>query len=301
MELPQPMGQPLIAFNQQSAAHLLANYLNSQGVTASVKQQASPQQSASSEFVVFIDDAEHTAQAELIAKDFIANPGHPKYQQAAWDNGQNVQLAASPSGFSVKHIAANAISAPFTSLVFILCLLVYGLSLLGLFAPIAQHLLMQPFGLLAENHQWWRLLGPAFIHFSVLHIVFNLLWWSMLGAKIERTFGITMLIIVFIVSAVVSNAAQALFSEPVQANLFLFGGLSGVVYAVMGFVWWLGWLRPSWGLSLPNSIVGFMLVWLVLGFADILWVNMANAAHTAGLITGCLLAAMLSLGSKKPG
>ncbi|MEL7442340.1 MAG: rhomboid family intramembrane serine protease, partial [Pseudomonadota bacterium] len=121
----------------------------------------------------------------------------------------------------------------------------------------------------------------------------------MLGAKIERTLGMSMLLIVFLVSATISNAAQALFSDPVQGNLFLFGGLSGVVYAVMGFVWWLGWLRPSWGLSLPNSIVGFMLVWLVLGYADILWVNMANAAHTAGLISGCLLAGALSLGSGK--
>jgi len=38
---------------------------------------------------------------------------------------------------------------------------------------------------------------------------------------------------------------------------------------------------------------------LVLGYADILWVNMANAAHTAGLISGCLLAGALSLGSGK--
>jgi GlpG protein len=292
------MDHPLIAFNQQSAAHLLANYLNSQGIHSSVSESGSSQKS-SSEFIVVLKDAEQTAQAELIAKDFLANPTHPKYQQAAWDSGQNVKLASFDSSFSVGQLFANAVSTPFTSLIFMLCVLVYGLSLLGLFAPIAQQLLMQPFGLLAENNQWWRLLGPAFIHFSILHIVFNLLWWSMLGAKIERTFGVSMLCIVFVVSAVVSNAAQALFSEPVSSNIFLFGGLSGVVYAVMGFVWWLGWLRPQWGLSLPNSIVGFMLVWLVLGYADILWVNMANAAHTAGLITGCLLAGVLSLGSGK--
>lgn len=158
---------------------------------------------------------------------------------------------------------------------------------------------MQPISVLSQNHEWWRLLGPAFIHFSVLHIVFNLLWWGSLGAKIERVLGVSMLLIVFVVSAIVSNVAQAMFTAPVQGNLLLFGGLSGVVYAVMGFVWWLGWLRPSWGLSLPNSIVGFMLVWLVLGYADILWVNMANAAHTAGLISGCLLAALLSIGTKK--
>ncbi|APD95842.1 rhomboid family intramembrane serine protease GlpG [Alteromonas mediterranea] len=286
------MGHPLIAFNQQSPAHLLANYLTSQNITANVVQ-------SDKEFVVVLNEDAHIDRAKIIAEDFLANPTHPKYQQAAWDSGKNVQLAPSGSGFSMGNIIADAVKAPFTSVVFILCVAVYGLSLLGMFAPIAQHLLMQPFSVLAQNQEWWRLLGPAFIHFSALHIIFNLLWWAMLGAKIERTLGMSMLLIVFIVSATISNAAQAIFSEPVQGNLYLFGGLSGVVYAVMGFVWWLGWLRPSWGLSLPNSIVGFMLVWLVLGYADILWVNMANAAHTAGLISGCLLAAALSLGSGK--
>ena len=286
------MAHPLIAFNQQSPAHLLANYLTSQHIQAAVVQH-------DKEFVVVLDNHDHLDRAKSIADGFLANPTDPKYQQAAWDNGKNVRLAPSGNGFSVGNIIADAVKAPFTSVVFILCVAVYLLSLFGLFAPIAQHLLMQPFSILSQNHEWWRLLGPAFIHFSALHIIFNLLWWGMLGAKIERTLGMSMLLIVFLVSATISNAAQALFSDPVQGNLFLFGGLSGVVYAVMGFVWWLGWLRPSWGLSLPNSIVGFMLVWLVLGYADILWVNMANAAHTAGLISGCLLAGALSLGSGK--
>ena len=284
------MAHPLIAFNQQSPAHLLANYLTSQHIEAAVVQH-------DKEFVVVLDNHDHLDRAKIIADGFLANPTDPKYQQAAWDNGKNVRLAPSGNGFSMGNIIADAVKAPFTSVVFILCVAVYLLSLFGLFAPIAQHLLMQPFSILSQNHEWWRLLGPAFIHFSALHIIFNLLWWGMLGAKIERILGMSMLLIVFLVSATISNAAQALFSDPVQGNLFLFGGLSGVVYAVMGFVWWLGWLRPSWGLSLPNSIVGFMLVWLVLGYADILWVNMANAAHTAGLISGCLLAGALSLGS----
>ena len=286
------MAHPLIAFNQQSPAHLLANYLTSQHIEAAVVQH-------DKEFVVVLDNHDHLDRAKIIADGFLANPTDPKYQQAAWDNGKNVRLAPSGNGFSMGNIIADAVKAPFTSVVFILCVAVYLLSLFGLFAPIAQHLLMQPFSILSQNHEWWRLLGPAFIHFSALHIIFNLLWWGMLGAKIERILGMSMLLIVFLVSATISNAAQALFSDPVQGNLFLFGGLSGVVYAVMGFVWWLGWLRPSWGLSLPNSIVGFMLVWLVLGYADILWVNMANAAHTAGLISGCLLAGALSLGSGK--
>lgn len=288
------MSQPLIAFRQQGIAHLLANYLSSQHIPSKVTPTE-----AGDEFVVMLENDSDALKARAITEEFVKQPNNPKYQQAAWQSGEGVNLMPSQQGFDIKGFLTNALSVPFTSMVFLLCVVVYGLSILGLFNPIAQHLLMQPLGTLAENHQWWRLLGPAFIHFSALHIIFNLLWWCMLGAKIEATFGKSMLLLVFVLSAIVSNVAQSMFTDPVQGNLLVFGGLSGVVYAVMGFVWWLGWLKPQWGLSLPKSIVGFMLVWLVLGFADVLWVNMANAAHTAGLITGCLLAGLLSIGADK--
>ena len=93
------------------------------------------------------------------------------------------------------------------------------------------------------------------------------------------------------ITAVVSNLAQLIAVGP------NFGGLSGVVYGVLGFVWFIGWLRPSWGIDLPKPVIGFMLLWLILGYADILWVNMANAAHTAGLVSGCAIAWFLHLGA----
>ena len=34
--------------------------------------------------------------------------------------------------------------------------------------------------------EWWRLVTPMFIHFSWIHIIFNLLWCVELGKKIER-------------------------------------------------------------------------------------------------------------------
>ncbi len=69
-----------------------------------------------------------------------------------------------------------------------------------------------------------------------------------------------------------------------------FGGLSGVVYGLFGYVWWLGWLKPEKGLGISNALVGFLLVWLMLGYLDVLPVNMANTAHLLGLLTGCLMA-----------
>jgi GlpG protein len=81
-----------------------------------------------------------------------------------------------------------------------------------------------------------------------------------------------------------------------------FGGLSGVVYALVGFVWWFGYLAPEQGLSLAKPIVAFLLFWLVLGFVDLLPVNLANTAHLLGLISGCLLAlfTVKVIGVEKP-
>jgi GlpG protein len=221
-------------------------------------------------------------EAKKLAEEFVLNPNNVKYQTAAWQSGETVNLIPDKS-FSAAKTLYDLKQAPFTSGILVICLVIYLLAMVGISAPYSW-LKIQPIAMLLDTGQWWRVLGPALIHFSVLHIAFNLLWWWSLGKQIEKTFGLSSLLLLFVFSAVVSNTAQLLVSGP------NFGGLSGVVYALVGCVWWLGWLKPSWGLSLPKPIVGFLLVWLVVGYVDILPVHMANTAHTVGLICGCLFA-----------
>ncbi|WP_018984326.1 rhomboid family intramembrane serine protease GlpG [Salinimonas chungwhensis] len=280
------MSQPILTIRDKKYAHLLANYLVNQGHPVQVIPLSD------NEYQISLENDADSEQVKLICEAFIREPNHPRYQQAAWQSGKQITMPRR-SGGTLNTVKNNARHAPFTALIFVVCTLTYGLSLLGLFPTIYKGLMMQPLGMLSTSHEWWRLIGPVFLHFSALHFVFNLLWWATLGAQIERTLGVSMLLLVFVVSAIASNVGQLLVSGP------NFGGMSGVVYALLGFIWWLGWLKPSWGLTLPRSIIGFMLVWLVIGYADILWVNMANTAHTVGLVSGCLLAALLALGSNR--
>jgi GlpG protein len=260
----------------------LVNYLQVQGIAANYVQAAKPH-----EHGIRLQDHNQWASAKQISDEFIANPAAQKYQEAAWQSGDHVTLS-STSVFYWPAVLYHLKHSPFVAMILFICLVTYGLALMGISEPY-NWLRILPLAQLTENHQWWRLIGPALIHFSTLHIAFNLLWWWMLGKQIENTFGSSYLIMLFLFTAITSNVAQLLLDGP------NFGGLSGVVYALVGCVWWLGWLRPSWGIGLPKPIIVFLLIWLAIGYADLLWIKMANTAHTAGLISGCLFAVVLIL------
>jgi GlpG protein len=134
--------------------------------------------------------------------------------------------------------------------------------------------------------EYWRLITPVFLHFGWLHITFNCLWLWELGALVERRLGTTMLLPLALVSGVASNVAQHLFSGP-----SLFGGMSGVVYALLGFCWIYNAVSPGQKLHIPRAIITIMLVWLAFCFVaptEMLGLgSIANAAHLAGLLVGC--------------
>jgi GlpG protein len=141
-------------------------------------------------------------------------------------------------------------------------------------------------GLWEVRHgQIWRLLTPAFLHFGILHILFDLWWLYDLGRAVEARKGSWTLLGVVLLAAILGNLAQYLWSG---SN---FGGMSGVVYALFGYIWIKGRLRPEEGLDLPPVIVWFMLGWLVACMTGFLG-PIGNAAHLIGLLTGIALAAL---------
>jgi len=285
--------QPLVALKHHNIALLFANYLLSIGITANV--QVDNTQPDSEQFVVHCQ-ANKLAQAQQLFEQFIENPHDEKYQQAAWNNGDITKItSSSPSLLTTFKKEFLAHAGVVTLTIFAICWLVFLASRLGWSNLLFQQLHF--FEQLSREQLFeepWRILGPALFHFSWLHIVFNTMWWWQLGGSIERIMGKGALIQLFLVSAILSNLGQFMVSGP------NFGGLSGVVYGVVGYVWWAGWLAPEKGLHLSQSIIGFLLFWLLLGYVDVLPVSMANTAHLLGLLSGCLLA-WLTFQSKKSG
>jgi len=235
-------------------------------------------------YQLVLDDLTQQQKAQAELTQFLENPNQDKYLSASWESG-NTNTPRAEFSYENSHLLANFTQHGgwLTHAVFGACLLIYALTTLGLFDPIQSVLAFftqQPFNYL----QSWRFITPAFLHFSALHIVFNLLWWWQLAGVVEKQQGKQRLLLLFLFTAIASNLAQYFLVGP------YFGGLSGVVYGLVGYCWLFGVLNKDSAVNLLNSYFYFLLAWLALGFIDLLPVNVANYAHLVGLLAGLLLA-----------
>ena len=148
------------------------------------------------------------------------------------------------------------------------------------------------------GNEWWRLMTPMFIHFSPTHLIFNSLWIYILGREIEQLDGKIIFIFLILFTSIVSNYLQYSFSGP-----SLFGGLSGVVYGLLGYCFVSETFLRINKFSFPPAIYIFMFVWLLIGFTGFLdllgFGKIANFAHLGGLLSGILSGYIFSMYNKK--
>ncbi len=168
------------------------------------------------------------------------------------------------------------------------------LSRLGSNEEVLQFLTIAPHEVIGNRIVWikglreimggevWRLVTPIFLHFGLLHLLFNMLWLKDLGSMIESRQGSWYLTALILAIAILSNVGQYYFETNPR-----FGGMSGVVYGLLGFVWIRGRFDPSSGYSLPRWIVVMMMGWFLLCLIGVI-PHIANAAHGVGLLAGAV-------------
>lgn len=242
----------------------LRQYMLRRGIAVSVSEQAGNLE------MWVIEPRDYDAAAMLLSE-YQANP--PQTQPAQHQPGllqPTLKLLATQAGI-VTFIIAVAV------------VLVAGAQFLwSMERTLAALMITPPNSTGLAWQQPWRFLSPALLHMSATHLFFNLFWWWYLGGRIELALGGKTLLLLFVVTGISANVLQWYTSGP------LFGGLSGVVYGLLGFCAVYGWRRRS-ALNLPPALLVFMIGWLLLGYTSVLWVNMANEAHLMGLISGALL------------
>ncbi|MFY8326383.1 rhomboid family intramembrane serine protease GlpG [Pseudoalteromonas sp. ZZD1] len=253
------------SINNPRAAQGFIDYIKSQGLSGELH-------SSDGQNVIICIAPEHFHQAQPLWREFVENPNHARYQDASWQVG-NTQSPLSYQGQSLNLKERFKALSWLNQTVTLLCVGIYIAFLLGGFESI--------YGVLQFNpNQPLTWLTPAIVHFSAIHLIFNIIWWISLGDGIEKLAGKSTLIGLFLVTALFSNWAEYLMVGP------NFGGLSGVVYGLLGYCWIYRTLNPQQPALVSNAVIGFMLIWVILGFGNMLPVNMANWAHLGGLLSG---------------
>ena len=132
----------------------------------------------------------------------------------------------------------------------------------------------------AKSGHIWRVITPIFLHFGFMHVIFNLYWLHFLGGGMEGRLGSLKFALFILFTATLSNLGQYIVEGSPS-----FGGMSGVNYALFGYIWIRGGRDPSFGIQLDQSTITILLIWFAICFTGLVG-NIANTAHTMGLVIG---------------
>ncbi len=249
----------------------LSEYLRSRGLAHRITEEQGQQ------CIWVLDDTVVPALNEFLAR----------YSQGSIN--LNTQPAREMNAYSPPSLLQQAAQVPV-----VLCLIV--VSVCGYFivegyfgTALFNGFKFSPLKFALNSGQIWRLLTPVFLHFSIFHLLFNCLWLWDLGRRLEYFQGRLHFILFFVVTSVAANLAQFAWSGVIN-----FGGMSGFIYALVGFIA----VRQRFDrhplIQVPFALIAFMLFWLVLcmtGAVDyFIDGSVANAAHLGGLIAGAVYA-----------
>jgi len=139
----------------------------------------------------------------------------------------------------------------------------------------------------------WRLVTPIFLHGSILHLVFNMLWLFYFGAMIESRRSSLQLALMVLGLAVFTNVVEAMLPSEWGASAHGIG-MSGVVYGLFGYIWLKMILSPGEGFYVSQFVIIVFVGYAVLGVTGVLdnstmGHRVDHWAHGLGLVGGAAI------------
>ncbi len=275
---------------------------------------------AQDEWDIWIRDEDRLEIAKQEYSQFLASPEDAKYRQAI-DQAKTIikekKLKSSERQKNIRSVTSRVNPSlfggslpPLTLTLIILCV-VLGLvsefsqpgakNWLGnfvkkqlMFVDLSLYIKTGDAAASLKNGELWRILTPAFLHGSPIHLLFNMLSLASLGRLTERLEGIGRYALIILLIAIGSHLFQGLmptkwFGSP------NFVGISGVIFGLLGYMGTKTTLRPDLGFQLPVQVYIMTALILVLGFSggtkDF---QLANLAHLGGLVVGIAIGFVMS-------
>ena len=282
------------SFANEAQARFFTDYLLSRDIRSQLDLEADRSWS------IWIQDEDQIVAAQEALQRFQANPTAAEFQKApeeaerarkkeAEDLAKYRQRVRSSKSLFVKFGGYGV--GPLTFTMIIACVLIALYSKVGVHEWVRSLYISDQINMFRRDlpevmhGQIWRLFTPIFMHADIakdpLHLIFNMMWLYQLVSMIEARQNSLFLLLFVAVSAALSNLGQYFHSGPA------FHGMSGVVYALAGYIWIRGKYNPSSGLYLSRQNVVILLIWLFVCYTG--WVGpVANTAHAVGLVVGMI-------------
>lgn len=255
-------------------------------------------------WAIWVHDDDHIPKAKKLLDEFRADPSASRWQAGSPAEKLREQAQAAEVAYRKRIITganifpglANYGFGLVTYLLIVVCVVIAiathgGDDVLRISGLFIERLIGHGSDVWAERDlaavrawQLWRLVTPIFIHFGLAHIIFNMLMLRDLGSLFEARLGSWYFVLFVVVVAVVSNLAQYLIAK----NPF-FGGMSGVICGLIGYVWIRSRLDPAAGVVMHRQQIVYALIWFALCFTGLVG-PIANWAHAGGLVAGMLWA-----------
>lgn len=293
----------------EGAARQFVDYLR----TLQIQAQVLPDGTDSA---VWICDEDQVARAREELETFRGNPTDPRYARAAsaaralrrQEAREEEEYTRRQQDLAEEMETPQSGERPATLLLIATSAVFALLTGFGETAtsPVLQALAIAPYQVAGGYTTWrgldavtdgevWRLVTPIFLHFGPMHLIFNMLMLLSLGSVIEEGRGTARFLVLVLLLAVLSNLGEYYLSWSLDKNLLptlspspQFGGMSGVIYGLFGYLWMKSRFAPELGLMVSGDTVLLMLGWFVLCLLGVVG-SVANVAHAAGLLVGVLV------------
>lgn len=145
---------------------------------------------------------------------------------------------------------------------------------------------------LVQNGEFYRLFTCMFVHADILHILFNMIALYSIGPVVERYYGKSKFLLIYLVSGLLGSIFSGVFMTADSISI----GASGAIFGLLGSIcYFTYYYRATLQVILRGSIMPVIIINLVIGFLSS---SIDLSAHIGGLIGGILISMAIGIGDK---
>ena len=142
--------------------------------------------------------------------------------------------------------------------------------------------------------EYYRLFTGMFLHFGLVHLLYNMVCLVALGDLLEKEAGTLRFLAIYLLGGVAGNVLSlALDLQGFRGGYAVSAGASGAVFAVIGALLYLAVRRGSRiDRNFTKRLAVVTVLMIAQGFVE---AGTDNAAHIGGVAAGFILCAVLTL------